>query len=102
MRQETQEQIKKGIELHQTLANTITKEQKELIQKIIDNDVQTMKMHFENYEESGNMFELYLACGYLGGIGANDWLLHNINDSNNKEYKAIFSKLSDVICGTRR
>lgn len=101
MRQETQEQIKKGIELHQTLANTITEEQKELIQKIIDNDVQTMKMHFENYEESGNMFELYLACSYLGGIGAHDCLLDNVNDSDNKEYKAIFSKLSNVICGTR-
>lgn len=101
MKTQTQEEIKKGIELRKTLANTITAEQKELLQTIIDQDVQTMKMHLDNYEESGSMFELHMACCYLGDIGAKDSLLDSVNDSNNKEYNKIFSKLSNYICGTR-
>ena len=76
MKTQTQEEIKKGIELRKTLANTIT-------------------------AESGSMFELHMACGYLGDIGAKDSLLDSVNDSNNKEYNKIFSKLSNYICGTR-
>ena len=99
MQSQTQAQIKNQIELKRKLANSITEEQKELIQKIIDEDIQITKMHYENYKESDIMFQLHMACCYLGGISVMDTLVDNVNDNHNKEFKSIFLKLSNLICG---
>ena len=99
MQARTQAQIKNQIELQRRFANSLTTEQKELIQKIIDEDIQTMKMHYENYKESESMFQLHMACCYLGEISVMDTFVDDVNDNHNKEYKTIFSKLSNLICG---
>lgn len=101
MKTETKEHIKKGIELHKALANTLTAEQKELIEKLFEGELQTCKMHIENYEESVILFELHMACCYFSASGFLYSLLDNLNDSNNKEYNKVLVTLSNYISGHR-
>ena len=95
-----QQKIKKAIEVQKQLHATLTEEQKELIQTLIDNHIENMKEEYENYKKSGKAFDLHMATLELGGIGTLDTLLDNVNDANNKELSHLFTQISGDITGT--
>lgn len=92
------QKIKKVIEVQKQLHATITEEQKELIQTLIDTFIEDMKEEYENYKKSGKAFYLYMTILVLGGIESLDTLLDKVNAVNNKELDHLFTQISNDIC----